>query len=345
MARTKKVKTDETKHSSLEPALDFLAPLLISVGDPNDTHVLLHNSQAIVWNGTIAAGHPIEEQLSVVVHGLDLRSAVGRAGAGLVLAIEPPLLTISAGAGGRLRVRLPMLPLDQIAHAVPDPMVMPLGEELRNGWETIAHLATDGNQRVICASVGMRSGSMVATDGAMFIEYWHGLNLPVFNMPKKTIAYLCKIKQPMIGFGFSGSTATFYFEGGAWVRTQLYVDGWEKINPEVLFQGWDYKGQRLPTDLWEAFDNVKLFVDRGEDPIFFIDGGLSSTKDGATGAFCQITDSFYAPQGCVFAAKYLAFMRMLEPTVVNWFVGPERDRVAFTGDKIRGAIVGMRQRK
>jgi hypothetical protein len=243
MARKAKAKIENA--SSLGPALDFLAPLLTPVGDPNQTHVILHGKQAVAWNGIIAAGHPIEEDVAAVVPGLDLRTAVGRAGAGLVLTIDPPLLTISAGAGGRLRVRLPMLPLDAVNHALPDPCAMPLGEELRAGLELIGGLATEGHQRVICASVGVRASTMAATDSKMVLEYWHGLNLPVMNLPKKTIVFLLKIKQAMTGFGYSGKTATFYFEGGLWVRTQLYAEGWENVNIDNLFQGWDYTGETV----------------------------------------------------------------------------------------------------
>lgn len=339
MARKVKIKNDDVTPSSLVPALDFLAPLLLSVGKPDETHVTLHGNYAVAWNGVIAAGHPIEEDITAVVPGLDLRAAVGRAGAGMVLSIEPPLLKVISGAAGRFRVTLLCLGLADISHALPDPQLVPMGEALREGWAAIGALSTDGHPRVICASILMRPNTMCSTDGNMFLEYWHGLDLPTFSMPKKTVAYLLKIKQPMTGFGFSGNTATFYFEGGIWVRTQLFTEGWNVVNTELLFQGWQHTGAPVPFGLWGAIDNVAPFLSSNDAPVWFEGGSVQSDRLGTIGAVSACEG---APQGLAVAARYLGHMRAQSPGLVEWHGGYAKDRVCFAGPKSRGMIAKIR---
>ena len=67
----------------------------------------------------------------------------------------------------------------------------------------------------------------------MLMEAWHGLDLPPnVPLPKQFVAALVKQKKNLTGFGFSRSSATFYFEDGCWLRTQLYSDEWPDVSVE-----------------------------------------------------------------------------------------------------------------
>ena len=132
---------------------------------------------------------------------------------------------------GKFKAVVPCLDPTLMQEALPDPMIAQINNSFKLAVEAVGVLASENAQHILTASVLMNGASVISTNRVMLLEYWHGLDLPSnIPLPKQFVAALVKTKKNLIGFGFSRSSATFYFEDTSWIRTQLYNDEWPDVS-------------------------------------------------------------------------------------------------------------------
>lgn len=135
---------------------------------------------------------------------------------------------------GRLRVKVPCVELDGMQMAWADPLAEPLTNEFVTALRSIAHIANDTGMTIQTASVLCTGPTVKATNSQILVEWFHGLNTPDYwVLPASSVDALCKIDKKLVGLGFSGRSATFYFDDESWLRTQLFEDKWP--NTETLW--------------------------------------------------------------------------------------------------------------
>lgn len=333
MAKPRKKKADEAPSSSTAAfiaALKFIAIAQRDIGTPFQVHSVLFNKWAVAFDGVLALGHPIEEDLSACPHTLRLIDALAKCGEALSVAqLDTGRLSVKSGG---FRAFVPCASFDVMTEVRPDPPIAVIDDRLKLAFEAVAGLASDNAQHVVTASILLRSGSAVATDRSLAIEYWHGIDLPPgLVLPKAAVAAVCKIGKPLAKFGFSNTTVTFWFEDGSWLRTQLYSEPWPDIDRVLNVPS---KPWPVPPDLAKALEAVAPF---SEDGIVRFDTNILRSHDAdGMGASYEVTG---LPKGPKFNAKRLKIA--LQHTT-NIDFGASNGIAYFFGDNVRGALTGVR---
>lgn len=264
-------KKNKKAAQGLYDALSFIEPATNDMQEYQE-FVRFSNGWAVAFDGALAMGHPIQEELSVCPHLGRLKIAIDKAGS--MIAISPTENGRLSVNGEKLRAIVPCLPPERYPPVMPDQNIAVLTDAVKDGFKAVTALAKEDADRVVEASILLRANSMVGTNGALILEFWHGIDLPPgIAIPQRAAKAIAKSTKPLVGFGFDwGRSATFYFEGGAWLKTQLYDEAWPEV--DSILNAPFYPSD-VPEGLWEGLDAVEKFSEDGG--IHFDNDKLRST--------------------------------------------------------------------
>jgi hypothetical protein len=313
--------------STLLSALRFVGAVTKSEGAPYETHIHLGANWATAFNGTIAAGHPITEDIYCCPH-YKIIEALSKCGEHISFTqLDASKLSIKSD---RFKAIIPCIDPTLLNIAIPDPPVCPITDAFKEGLSIVGTLASENGQFIYLASILMNGQSLIATNGKVVMEYWHGINLPSgISIPKALVEPL-NCKKKLAQFGFSKSSVTFYFEDSSWIRSQLYAEKWPDMSLVL-----DKPSNAWPVSeaFWKGLDAVAGFTDTG---FVYFDTGMLRSHDNATQGACFEVAGL--PKGPAFSAKYLAMIRPYAKKV-DWLA---KDCCLFFGPDIRGTIAGVR---
>lgn len=323
--------------SELLTSLRFVSLAQTNEGTPYQTHCRFINNQIIAFNGVLAAGVPVETELSVCPHTFQLIRALERAkGQHSISVLDTRQLSVTTS---RFRALVPCMLDSDLAYVTGDVRQWPLNDAFRHAAEAALMFTSEGSTVVAYASAITRDGSIVGTDGRVFIEAWHGIPTPPgLLIPKQFFAALSKVNKTIAGFGFGQTSFTVWFEDNSWLRSQLYVN--ETVpNLDIVFE-WASKAKptEIPKDLFAAIEAVAPFNDAGR---FHIGDGLVSSHEnidqGAT-----YTVKTMEPAGEFVSKQFLALRNLI--TKIDLY-GNDRAVLFFGGNdktQIRGAFAKIR---
>lgn len=226
----------------------------------------------VAFDGSVAAGHPIEDDLTLCPHLKRLKEAASRAGATMALgAQENGRLSI---AGDKARFTVPCRAGNTLFPVMPDPSIVAIDDRLKAGFAAVHALAKDQADTVHEQSVLLRANTIVGCNGQLALEYWHGNDLPPdLGVPHKAAKIIAGQSIPLVGFGWDeGRSITFWFEGGAWIKTQLMSQKWPDIDRQLNQPA--YFGD-APEALFTALDTILSFSEDGA--VHFHEDKLKST--------------------------------------------------------------------
>lgn len=269
--RTSPSKAKKKAAQGLFDALTFVQPATNDLQDYQE-FVRFSNKWAIAFDGSLAMGHPIEEDLNICPHLGKLKTAIDKAGAQIAIsATDNGRLSV---AGAKLKAIVPCLPPERYPPVMPDIQCAVIDDRIKEGFKAIVKLAKDDAERVVEASILLRGNTMVGTNGQLILEYWHGIDLPPgLAVPQRAAQAIAKSAKPLVGFGFDyGRSATFFFEGGAWLKTQLYAEEWPNVDAILNIAAYPAD---IPVGLWDGLDAIEKFSEDGG--IHFDNDKLRST--------------------------------------------------------------------
>jgi hypothetical protein len=314
--------------ATLIEALKFISLAQHKEGTPHQTHCRIDGGKIIGFDGVIAAGHLIEDDLSACPHTTRLLDALSKCGANLTITqLDSQRLSIKSE---RFRAFVPCLPFDQLPPIEPDAPCAVIDDRLKIGFELVSPLISETAQKAMLASAMLQANSIVGTNGHVLIEYWHGIDLPPnLLIPKAAINAIVKTPKKLARFGFSPNSATFFFEDESFIRTQLYAEQYayyqgileQDSNPWPLPQGF-FDGLRKIQSL--ADDKIVRFTETG-----FVVRDANKVDSGSF-------DIEGLPPGLSFNIEYLL---LLEPVFKQVDFA---HKTLFFGENARGAIMGLR---
>lgn len=313
-------------------ALRFVALAQRESGEPYQTHVILSQNTAVAYDGVLAAGAIITEALEACPHTDLLIKALSRAAGTVAISHESASSLTVRTDSERFKAHVPCLGREIMPTIMPDPPIAPISNEFIRGLERIAGLATENGSHVVTSSILIRRYSMIATDRNMLLEYWHGIDLPTFALPKAAAIALTKCGKELQWFGFSQHSVTFYFTDGTWLRSQLYDGAWPDVD-SILFMPKDCNAWPLPQSFIEGVRAVAPFHENGW--VTFKMNKLASQLSEGGGAEYTVAG---VPGGPVFNAKYLLMLESLAKSV-DFVAAP--GKAAFFGDNLRGVMIGI----
>lgn len=298
---------------------------------PALTHFVIENGTVRGYNGTVALCSKIPFDITCKPKGETLVRAISNCS---------DTVQLSMTAAGRLRVQsggfraLIDCVEGETPHVLPTgEHVQVNGEALLAGLKQVSDFIGEDASRPWCNGVLLRGPSMFATNNITLVEYWAGATLPIeVNLPRAAVRELLRIDEPPESAQCDENSVTFHFPGGRWLRTQLLPGGWPDLS-KVL----DNPSNPAPihVGLFEGLRVVKPFADK-LNRVFLRDGGLHTHEAEGEGA------SFNVEGLDTLGIYNLLMLELLEghATTADFTTYPKP--CLFFGDKLRGAIIGMR---
>lgn len=320
----------KTETSSLVEALKFISLAQRDNQNPLYKFCQLSGGFAASHDGILTAAHKIEEDLEARPHTQKLISALNNCGKNLsITQLESNNLVIKSG---RYSAKVPCHDAEISAY-LPDKSQFELSNIIRTGFDKIQHLTSDTGQTVYQSSILLQSGSMIATNAATAIEFWHGLNIPTLAVPKSFASAVCKIPKNIVSGGFTASTFTIWFNDESWLKTQLFADPWPDIAAALNMPALSIL--ELPKNFYKGISAVEEFSEEGKEKghVWISDKGISSHENIEEGAFFEmlelgnITVGIRQLKNIQSCCKQLAF---------------GEDRIFFFGENTRGVVMGVK---
>lgn len=318
MARGRPAKP--TQALKLMEALTFVEVATEDHGQSMFEFVNLTNKRAVCFDGVMAAGMEIEEELNLCPQVSTLKKALAKSGKSLALT-ELPSGRLSV-KGEKITVQVPCVKADELPPVAPDMPVAPINDELKAAFKALEGIITDTGDRVFETAVLLEANFATATNGKVLMQYWHGIDLPPgLVIPRSFVQAISKQTKELKGFGYNpGYSVTFWFEDNSWYKTQIYQDPYPDCNT-LLNQ------TNMPTDcpagLWEACKEVAEFHDN--EWVSFKENAIiagvakypvEGLQDGKQFDYKQIK-------------RVIPYIKTLDYTTYA-------DRAFFFGDKVRG---------
>jgi hypothetical protein len=330
--KARKAKSQQA--SKLAEALNFV---VIASGDDAWAHARIAGNWIMATNGTMGAGHLIEEEFALCPHIGRLIDAINKAGATLAMtARDNGTLLI---AGEKLKAIVPCVPGETLSPVSPDPQCAVVDDRIKEGFGKLLPLLKAEAERVVEVSILLRNNSMFACNGSVIFEYWHGIDLPPWGLalPKAFVAAIAKQTKKLTGFGFSDRSVTFFFEDGAWIKSQLF-NASEWPNVDALFETEAYPAP-VPEGLFEGLRAIESFSEDGA--VHFHEGKLKTTYDNYRGeADGPVYGASYEVPGLQAGHSFTAkLLRLIEPVCTSIDYTTKDDRAFFGGDMLRGVIM------
>lgn len=327
-----KKRTDQPKASNeLLDAIKFVGLVAKDVGPIHETHIYIGSNWVTAFNGVIAAGHRITEDICACPHSTLMIQALTRCTEQISFTqIDQVKLSIKSG---KFKAIIPCIDPTLLKLAAPDEPIANIDNRFIDGLEIVGTLTNENAQNIYSASIMMNGMSLVSTNaGKIIFEYWHGIDLPPgLALPKAIIEPLVKANKKLIKFGFSLSSVTFYFEDESWIKSQLYSKKWPDVS-DVLNR--PSTVTPVPVDFWNALDAIAPFASEGM--AHFGRDSLASHDNPATGACYEVAGLLPGP---IFPIRQLALIKP-HATSIDFMA---KDCLMFYGNQIRGAIAGVKK--
>src|ERR1700748_72325 len=245
--------TRGSNDSQLLAALKGVSPLMRPEGSILQQHVLLKDHWAVAYDGMMAIGEPIIEDLFCAPNALMLRNALANCGQQFSISQNQHTLSVHSG---KFKAIIPCISPNDIGSTSPDPVCARIDDVFKLSMAAIAPIAID-ETNVVKASILVDKGSITSTDGKIIIQHWHGIDLPPrLVLPKSLIGPVVKSGVSLSGFGFSGRSATLHFANRSWIKTAYFAEDWPDID-RILNQ--PCSAHPVPEDLFTAIKALESF--------------------------------------------------------------------------------------
>lgn len=327
--RARRAKTTANPAASLLAALKFVAVAQKKTGTVQQQFGMISGNWAAASNGVLTVATKVEEDLSACPHTYQLIDALSKVGEDLsITQLSPTSLAVVSGA---FRALIPCAGFADVGITGPDERCAVIDDRVKAAFEAVMPLATDGAQHAHLAAVLLQSGSAVATNGHVLAEYWHGIDLPPMLIPKASAVAIVKAGKALTGFGYSGPSATFWFEDDSFIKTQLFAEQFPNYQPLFACEG--LNPWPVPDEFYKAVRSIESFSRSG---IVYFENGMLASNEQETEASTYKIEGL--PEGMGFNAKYLL---MVESSFKKVHFDEQSNKAFFFGENVRGVLMGI----
>lgn len=300
---------------------------------PAMTHFRIEGGQVRSFNGQMAISSPIAFQIDCNPKATQLIKAIQQCGDEIVLSMT---------AGGRLRVQSGAFRAfvetveGETVHPMPEGEHLNIdGQQLLDACKILEDFIGNDASRPWAAGILFMGQSAFATNNACLVEYWLGTPFPCqINLPRFCVAELLRVNEPPTHAQLHDRSITFHYTDGRWIRSQLLEGEWpmEKIM-DILNK--PCNPQAIPQELFVGIETLLKMAD-GTSRIYIDNGLLKTHLEEFTGGVYEVDNIEF--EGCY----NITMLSLLSGVAMTADFTTYPEPALFFGDKIRGAIIGMR---
>lgn len=298
---------------------------------PALTHFVIEKGLVRGYNGVIALCSPIAFDIDCKPKADELVNAITHCDETIVLSMTD---------AGRLRVVSGVYKVfvkcvtEETVHVLPEgERVEFAGSALLDALKAVEPFIGDDASRPWSNGVLLRGQSAFATNNVMLVEYWVGADFPsVVNVPHAAIKEMLRIDEAPTHAQLGTHSITFHYPGNRWIRSQLFATEWPDMT-RILDE--PSNPQPLDQRLFVGLEKLNKRAD-AMNRVFIKDGVLSTVVDEGEGA------QYHIPGLQCEGTYAIPMLRLLEGVAdaIDFTTYPKP--CLFFGDRLRGAIIGMR---
>lgn len=300
---------------------------------PALTHFVIEKGTVRGYNGLMALCAPIPFDIECKPKADPLIRAIGNCDDTIALSMTTSgKLSIKSG---KFRALIECIEGDT-PHAMPEGEPLALaGEPFLEAMKTLLPLVGDDASRPWANGILLRGCTATATNNIILAEYWVGAAVPrPINIPRAAVREIVRIGEPPINAQLTPTSLSLHYSGGRWLRCQLFSSEWPDFDSLL-----NKPSAPLPIEpeIFEATAKVKHFADKMGRLYFHPDGTVSTQRDKLEGAAYEVAGIKH--EG-LYNIEMLDLLNGIA-TTMDWSTYPKP--CLFFGDRLRGAIIGMRE--
>lgn len=329
----KSIAKKESPASKLIDALKFISIAQKKTGNIRQQYCVFAGGWLCASDGILTVGVPVEAAIDACPQTATLVEALGKVEAEFsVVQLPENALAVTSGV---FRAIVQCESRDNVPIPAPDAPCAAVSDDLKLALLAVAPAAADSDASAWANSVLLQAYTVVGTNRYVILEAYHGIDLPPgILMPKPSALHVGKCKKALKQFGFSESSATFWFEDGSFIKTQLHKSEFPDYRSRLFgdFDMLDF--EPLPPEFFKAVKSVKGFAKA--DAVWFKGGGVYSAQDE------EIASSYkmdLLPDGMIFDPKLLLLCEKYMNEVKFHYVH-DLARVTFKSAAVRGIAMG-----
>lgn len=333
---TRKKKAEPTLTSELLNAVRFVGLTLKEKGTVQDQFCMVGGGWITAFNGVIALGAPIVQQLMAAPHAKRFEDALS----GCTMDLQ-----VTQQSDDKLHVRsgdfqafVPCCPTESIRTLVwpkPDAPRGAVEDSLKAAIIRAGAVASAKAPSALCQAVTLNSETVVATNNTCIIEMWHGYAVrDNIKLPKVAVAMLSKIKKPLMSIGWSDTSCTFHFNDRSWMKTNLIAENIPDLRKYLLEQSKVPNAHPAPAEFFTVVGKLAKFAYDGR--VYCANNAITAWEN--AGKELSAEGSYEvpgAPSNLSFNAADLLEIADLVQTI-DFRAMPEA--AMFFGVKCRGAV-------
>ena len=298
---------------------------------PALTHFKIENGTVRSYNGMLSLCSPIPLDIDCAPKAEPLIKAIGHCDETVTLSLTPSgRLSVKSGS---FKALIDCVQEDT-PHVKPEGEIINFdGELLLKAFQTIYPFIGTDASRPWANGILLKEQSAFATNNVTLVEYWIGANFPIHcNIPKACIKEMIRIGEAPTHAQCTENSITFHYGENTWIRSQLFSTEWPDLSA-VLNNASNQT--HIDNEIFIGLEKMKPFVNK-MGHIYITPGLISTSRELQEGAEFVVNSL-----NC--EGLYNIEMLMLLEGVANsidWTTYPRP--CLFMGDRLRGAIVGMR---
>ena len=292
----------------------------------------IENGTVRSYNGMLSLCSPIQLDINCSPKAEPLVKAISHCDETVSMTLTPTgRLSVKAGSFKALIDCVK----EETPHVMPEGDIIDFdGETLLKAFKTIYPFIGSDASRPWANGILLKNQSAFATNNVTLVEYWVGATFPIeCNIPKACIKEMLRIGEAPSYAQADANSIAFHYGENTWIRTQLFSTEWPDL-AKVL----DRPSTQLPVDpeIFVGLEKMKSFVNK-MGHIYMMPGMLSTSADIQEGAEFNVVS--LQGEG-LYNIEMLMLLKDVAVTI-DWSQYPAP--CMFQGDRLRGALVGMRK--
>lgn len=328
----KKKKNEVNEHvQSLLKKLSLLSSKSIQkkTGTSQVTNCMFVENWIVASDGMITIGIENKDNLNCCPNTFQLIEGLKHIGEDFSFALKDRTLFINSGI---FTAAIPCVDHSELYIPFPDEKQIGLDNSVKNAFTSLSSIPDEKNDITAFKTVCSTRGSLVATNGCVVIEQdvmtlLEGFEFPQMVIPVKAAKIIGNQKSNLIGYGYSGPSVTFFFDG-YFIKTELYKEPYPEYR-HVFNRDSDSVVIDVPDEFFKKIKNLSK-LSKGR---IYIENGVIRSMESVESASSYIVSNI--PCNMEFEAKYLL---MCDVGVDKMAFCPSENKVIFYGEDKRVVV-------